>query len=61
MVVFGKVIISSCFDSVITDSFLVEWQTHRQELADSTITPEEYPERKINLPKTADDCNKRKP
>ena len=49
---------SVCFDSVLMDSFLAEWRTRKQELADGIITPEEYLEWKINFPKTADDCGK---
>ena len=52
---------SVCFDSVLMDGFLAEWQTRKQELADGTITPEEYLEWKINFPKTADDCGKHEP
>ncbi|MDE5584052.1 MAG: helix-turn-helix domain-containing protein [Ruminococcus sp.] len=52
---------SVCFDSVLMDSFLAEWQTRKQELANDIITPEEYLEWKINFPKTADDCNKHEP
>ncbi|MDE6501259.1 MAG: helix-turn-helix domain-containing protein [Ruminococcus sp.] len=52
---------SVCFDSVLMDSFLAEWQTRKQELADGIITPEEYLEWKINFPKTADDCGKHEP
>ncbi|MBD5159280.1 MAG: helix-turn-helix transcriptional regulator [Ruminococcus sp.] len=52
---------SVCFDSVLMDSFLSEWQTRKQELADGIITPEEYLEWKINFPKTADDCGKHEP
>lgn len=52
---------SVCFDSVLMDGFLAEWQIRKQELADGIITPEEYLEWKINFPKTADDCGKHKP
>ena len=52
---------SVCFDSVLMDSFLSEWQTRKQELEDGIITPEEYLEWKINFPKTADDCGKHEP
>lgn len=49
---------SVCFDSVLMDGFLAEWQIRKQELSDGIITPEEYLEWKINFPKTADDCGK---
>lgn len=52
---------SVCFDSVLMDGFLAEWQTRKQELADNKITPEEYLEWKMNFPKTADDCGKHEP
>lgn len=52
---------SVCFDSVLMDNFLAEWQTRKQELVDSIITPEEYLEWKMNFPKTADDCGKHEP
>lgn len=52
---------SVCFDSVLMDSFLAEWQTRKQELEDGIIKPEEYLEWKINFPKTADDCGKHEP
>lgn len=52
---------SVCFDSVLMDGFLAEWQTRKQELADGIITPEEYLEWKMNFPKTADDCGKHEP
>lgn len=52
---------SVCFDSVIMDGFLAEWQIRKQELADGIITPEEYLEWKMNFPKTADDCGKHEP
>lgn len=52
---------SVCFDSVLMDSFLAEWQTRKQELVDDIITPEEYLEWKMNFPKTADDCGKHEP
>lgn len=52
---------SVCFDSVLMDGFLAEWQIRKQELADGIITPEEYLEWKMNFPKTADDCGKHEP
>lgn len=52
---------SVCFDSILMDSFLAEWQTRKQELADGIITSEEYLEWKMNFPKTADDCGKHEP
>lgn len=52
---------SVCFDSVLMDGFLAEWQTRKQELVDGIITPEEYLEWKMNFPKTADDCGKHEP
>lgn len=52
---------SVCFDSVLMDGFLAEWQTRKQELADGIITPEEYLEWKMNFPKTANDCGKHEP
>ena len=52
---------SVCFDSVLMDGFLSEWQIRKQELADGIITPEEYLEWKMNFPKTADDCGKHEP
>lgn len=52
---------SVCFDSVLMDGFLAEWQIRKQELEDGIITPEEYLEWKMNFPKTADDCGKHEP
>ncbi|MDE6424956.1 MAG: helix-turn-helix domain-containing protein [Ruminococcus sp.] len=52
---------SVCFDFVLMDGFLSEWQIRKQELADGIITPEEYLEWKMNFPKTADDCGKHEP
>ena len=46
------------FDSKLLNDFMREWLLHKQELAEGTITKEEYQEWKLNWPQTADDCGK---
>lgn len=49
------------FHSNVLDSFLIEWLQRKKDLADDTISKDEYTEWKLNWPDTADDCGKHKP
>lgn len=49
------------FHSNVLDSFLIEWLKRKKDLADETISKDEYTEWKLNWPDTADDCGKHKP
>ncbi len=49
------------FHSNLLDSFLIEWAKRKKDLADDTISKDEYTEWKLNWPDTADDCGKHKP
>ena len=49
------------FHSNVLDSFLIEWLKRTKDLADETISKDEYTEWKLNWPDTADDCGKHKP
>ena len=42
------------FDSKVLNDFMSEWLIRKQELAEGTITKEEYQEWKLNWPQTAD-------
>ena len=49
------------FHSNLLDSFLIEWAKRKKDLADDTISKDEYTEWKLGWPDTADDCGKHKP
>lgn len=49
------------FHSNVLDSFLIEWLQRKKDLADDTISKDEYTEWKLNWPDTTDDCGKHKP
>jgi len=49
------------FNRKLLDEFISEWQERKRELADGTITREEYQEWKLNWPQTADDMGKHEP
>jgi transcriptional regulator with XRE-family HTH domain len=49
------------FNYRLLDNFFAEWQLRKRELAEGTISKEEYFEWKMNWPSTADDCGKFEP
>ena len=50
-----------CFNSLILNSLLKEWQQRKKDLADGLISKAEYMEWKVNWPQTCDDGGKFEP
>jgi hypothetical protein len=58
---FPKEHIAVSFNYSLLDNFMKEWMQRKKDLANGTISKEEYLEWKINWPQTADDCGKFEP
>lgn len=50
-----------CFNALILQGFLKEWQLRKAQLHNGEITKEEYMEWKLGWPNTADDCGRHTP